>query len=75
MKQLSTATRATVIGALCEGNSINSTVRMLGVSKPTILKLLADLGKACQPFHDERVRGLACNRLECDEIWAFWQSA
>jgi hypothetical protein len=71
MNRLSTAERVQVIGALVEGNSINSTVRMTGISKPTILKLLADLGKACQRFHDERVRGLTCKRLECDEIWAF----
>jgi hypothetical protein len=52
VKQLSTSQRAAVIGALCEGNSINSTVRMVGVSQPTILKLIADLGKAFQRSHD-----------------------
>jgi hypothetical protein len=71
MKQLSTEQRVSVVAALVEGNSINSTVRMTGTSKPTILKLLADLGKACQKFHDDRVRGLSCKRIECDEIWAF----
>src|SRR3954468_17423074 len=71
MNQLSTEDRVRIVGALVEGNSINSTVRMTGISKPTILKLLADLGKACQEFHDERVRGLTCKRIECDEIWAF----
>lgn len=71
MNRLSTSERVQVVAALVEGNSINSTVRMTGVSKPTILKLLANLGEACQRFHDERVRGLTCKRLECDEIWAF----
>ena len=42
MNKLSTAARVQVIAALVEGCSINSTVRMTGVSKPTILKLLAD---------------------------------
>lgn len=74
MNKLSTADRVRVVAALVEGNSINSTVRMTGISKPTILKLLADLGEACQKFHDERVRGLTCKRLECDEIWAFVHS-
>lgn len=71
MKVLSTAQRSAVIGALCEGNSINSTVRMTGVSKPTILKLIRDLGTACQRFHDERVVNLKTKRVQCDEIWAF----
>jgi Trp operon repressor len=38
MKQLSTATRVQVISALVAGNSVNRTVRMIGVSKATILK-------------------------------------
>jgi IS1 family transposase len=44
---------------------------MTGVHKTTILKLLAKLGPACQKFHDERVRGLTCKRVQCDEVWAF----
>ena len=60
-----------MVAALVEGNSINSTVRMTGISKPTILKLLVDLGKACQKFHDERVVNVAAKRVQCDEIWAF----
>jgi IS1 family transposase len=71
MNRLSIAERASVIGSLVEGNSINSTVRMTGISKPTILKLLADLGPACAAYHNEYVRNLSTKRLQCDEIWAF----
>lgn len=71
MNRLSTADRVRVIAALVEGCSINSTVRMVGVSKPTILKFLVELGAKCQAFHDERVRGLTCRRVQCDEVWAF----
>lgn len=60
-----------VIAALVEGSSINSTVRMTGVSKPTILKLLADLGKACAEYQDRTIRNLTCKRIQCDEIWSF----
>jgi hypothetical protein len=74
MKQLSTAARVQVVSALVEGNSINSTVRMTGVSKPTILKLIVDLGTACQQFHDSYVHGLTCKRIQCDEIWSFVHS-
>jgi hypothetical protein len=71
MNKLSTANRVRVVSALVEGNSINSTVRMTGISKPTILKLLVDLGRACQAFHDKRVVNVAAKRVQCDEIWAF----
>ena len=41
------------------------------VSKTTILKLIVDLGTACQKFHDESVRNLKTEHVQCDEIWAF----
>src|ERR1019366_3298044 len=47
------------------------TTRMTGVSKPTILKLVADLGIACARFHDQNVRNVKAKRVECDEIWSF----
>lgn len=59
MNKLSTAERIQVIAALVEGNSNNSTVRMTGINKPTILKLLIQLGTACQELHDDKVRGLS----------------
>ena len=74
MNKLSTEKRAQVVAALVEGNSINSTARMTGVSKPTILKLIADLGAACERFHHETVRGVKSQRVQCDEIWAFCYS-
>ena len=63
--------RKAVVAALVEGASINATVRMTGVSKPTILKLIRDLGAACAKHHDETVRGLKPDRIQCDEIWSF----
>jgi len=44
---------------------------MTGVSKPTILKLLVDLGVACTDYQDKALRNLACKRLQCDEIWSY----
>ena len=54
-----------------EGNSINGIVRMTGVAKNTVLKLLAELGSACLDYQDAAMRNLPCQRLECDEIWEF----
>ena len=71
MNKLDGKRRAQVVAALVEGASVNSVVRMTGVSKPTILKLLADLGSACAKYQDEKLRGLPCKRIQCDEIWSF----
>ncbi len=71
MNRLKPEKRKAVIVSLVEGNSINATVRMTGVSKPTILKLLADLGAACAKYHDENVMGLRPRLVQCDEVWSF----
>lgn len=74
MNKLSTARRAQVIAALVEGNSIRATVRMTGAAKNTVTKLLVDLGDACNTYQDAVMRNLPCQRLQCDEIWAFCHS-
>jgi IS1 family transposase len=71
MNKLSPSERVQIIAALVEGNSINSVCRMTGRSNNTVLKLLADIGAACQDFHNKTVTGLTTKRVQCDEIWAF----
>ena len=71
MNKLSTDKRCAVVAALVEGNSIRATARMTDVSKPTILKLIADLGPVCADYQDAALTDLGCRRLECDEIWQF----
>jgi len=71
MNRLSTEKRAQVIRCLVEGNSIRATVRMTGVAKNTVTKLLVDLGTACSVHMDMTMRDLPCGRLEVDEIWTF----
>ncbi len=60
-----------VISALVEGNSIRATVRMTGVAKDTVIKLLARIGQACAEYQDKTLRNLPCKRIQCDEIWSF----
>src|SRR5213083_444643 len=71
MNRLSPEKRNRVIAALVEGNSIRSTCRMTGVAKNTVTKLLSDLGLVCSIHMDRAMRDLPCERIECDEIWAF----
>lgn len=71
MNRLSPEKRTAVVAALVEGNSIRATCRMTGVAKNTVTKLLVDLGTACSIAQDNLMRDLSCERVECDEIWAF----
>jgi hypothetical protein len=71
MNRLSISNRSKVIAALVEGVSINSTCRMTGVAKHTVLKLLKDMGCACAAYHNTYVRNLRVRRIQADEIWAF----
>lgn len=71
MNRLNTTKRVQVVSALVEGNSINAIVRMTGVAKHTVLKLVEDMGCACAAYHHCNARGLKVRRLQCDEIWAF----
>jgi IS1 family transposase len=71
MNKLDKSRRIQVIASLVEGNSIRATVRMTGVAKNTIVKLLEDIGAACLEYQDKAFNNLSCKRLQCDEIWSF----
>jgi IS1 family transposase len=71
MNKLPSAKRVQVIGMMVEGMSIRAIVRLTGVSKTTIFKLLEDCGEAFSDYQDKAFRNLSCKRLQVDEIWAF----
>jgi len=71
MNKLSSEKRIAVVRALAEGCSIRATVRMTGVAKNTVTKLLVDLGRACWQYQSRTLRNLSCKRVQCDEIWSF----
>jgi IS1 family transposase len=71
MNRLDIETRSRVITALVEGSSVRSTVRMTGVAKNTIQKLLLELGAACSAYQDRVFANLPCKRIHVDECWAF----
>lgn len=71
MRKLSPEKRTAILSSLCEGSSINSTCRMTGASKVTVLRLLADAGTFCEQYHNLYVRDLQSKRVQLDEIWSF----
>jgi IS1 family transposase len=71
MNKLPIAKRVAVISALVEGCSVRSTVRMTGVSKGAILRLLASVGAACARYQNDAIRNVEARRVQVDEIWSF----
>ncbi|MGA2184244.1 MAG: IS1 family transposase [Bryobacteraceae bacterium] len=68
---ISTAKKIAVISALVEGCSVRSTVRLTGVSKGAVLRLLASVGKACADYQNATIRSIPAKRVQIDEIWSF----
>ena len=71
MNRLDSETRAQVIRCLVDGASIRATVRITGVAKNTVTKLLVQTGAICSEYQDRVLRNLHCRRIQCDEIWSF----
>ena len=74
MNKLSLEKRTQIIGLLVEGNSIRATARLADCAINSVIKLLIQVGEACQQYHDEHVRNVAAKRVQCDEIWTFCYS-
>jgi IS1 family transposase len=71
MNRLDSITRASVISCLIEGCSIRSTVRMTGVAKKTVMRVLAEVGEVCADYQDRTFHNLRSRRLQLDEMWAW----
>jgi len=71
MNKLKTEKRIAVLSSLLEGNSIRSTVRMTGVAKNTVVKLLINAGTVCAEYQDRMLHNLTCKKIQADEVWAF----
>ncbi len=71
MNKLPIEKRVQIITLLVEGNSLRSCSRIADVSINTVTKLLVDVGRACEKFHNEKVVGVKSKRVQCDEIWSF----
>jgi len=71
MNKLSAAKQVQIISALVEGNSLRATARMCDVAFNTVLKLMPQIGQACEDYQRRVLVNLPCKRLQCDEIWSF----
>ena len=68
---LQTEKKVMAVSMLAEGNSIRSIERMTGVHRDTIMRLGVRVGTGCSKILDQKMIGLKCSHIECDEIWGF----
>lgn len=71
MNTLTHEKRCAVVRCLVDGCSIRATTRITGVAKNTIQKLTCELGEAVLQYHDNVVRKVKTQRVQCDEVWCF----
>jgi IS1 family transposase len=60
-----------VLNSLIEGNSIRSTVRLTGVNKKTVMRLLVEAGEQAREILDTQMVGIQSNYVQVDEIWTY----
>jgi IS1 family transposase len=60
-----------VIKLLVEGTSLRATSCIADVAFNTVLKMVVQLGVACEKFHNDTVQGVKADRVQTDEIWSF----
>lgn len=71
MNKLTHEQRVQAVSCLIEGCSIRATVRMTGIAKKTVMRLLREVGEVCEAYQDCVFRNLACRRIQLDELWGF----
>jgi N-formylglutamate amidohydrolase len=58
MNRLTSEQRAAVISCLIEGNSVRSTVRITGVAKKTVMRLVFEVGTFCAEYQNRVFQNL-----------------
>jgi IS1 family transposase len=60
-----------VLRLLSEGNSIRSTMRLTGIEKKTITRIVVRFGNQCRAYLDHKLTNLSLEHVQIDEIWTF----
>jgi transposase-like protein len=68
MNRLDANQRIQVLTCILEGCSIRATVRMTGVSKKAVMRLMVEAGTVAWKFQRSLFRNLNCRRIQVDEL-------
>ena len=64
VNRLTTQDRARILTVLAEGMGINAACRITGASKNMVLKLMAELGRACALYQEQAMRNLKMTKVQ-----------
>lgn len=70
-KRISNEKQVLILSALTEGTPVNACARMFRVTKPAVLRVIAETGEALGHYMRTHFINLRCARLECDEQWQY----
>lgn len=71
MNTLPIEKKTLVLNSLVEGNSIRSTVRLTGVSKKAVMRLLVEAGEQAKEVLDSQLVNIKSRYVQVDEIWTY----
>jgi IS1 family transposase len=71
MNKLPSEKRAQALQMMAEGVSMRAIVRLTGISRTTLHKLLEDAGQAFSKYQDRVLVNLKIKRVQVDEAWSF----
>lgn len=60
-----------ILRLLVEGNSIRSVVRVTGIHKKTVTRVMVDVGQQCDKFMAANLRNIKSDHWELDEQWTW----
>lgn len=71
MNRLTVEKRVLFLGAIVEGMGVRAACRIASIAKGSGLRIIREVGAACEEFQRQWIRDLETTRVECDEIWAY----
>jgi IS1 family transposase len=63
--------RLMILRLLVEGNSIRAVVRITGIHKKTVTRVMVEFGERCDEFLNANVRRVKTSHVEIDEQWTW----
>jgi len=71
MNRLKPERKALIAQLVAEGLTLRGVLRATGHHLVTVLRVLNEVGENCQRLHDENMRDLGVEAVQCDELWTY----
>lgn len=71
VNRVSAEKQSRILNMLVEGSSMRAITRIEDCGINTVKRLQIAAGAACEQYHDQHVRDVPAELVQCDEIWGF----